>query len=550
MRKNIAAWLGQWKALRAILPNNFFTNVVAAMCGMIVLLAFLTTLAPPIRFDALTYHLTLPAAYLQSGQIVYLPENVFWGMPQLVEINYLLGMAFAGKESAAILGWAYGCLAMLGILDLTSRHFGREAGWVAVGALLAGDTFASALSWAYVDWVVILYGYVFIVYLIYWNKEQKTQYLVLTAVFAGMALSTKYTAGILLISGAAFIILTRQTLKTKLLQITLFCSIAVLTFSPWLLKNLLTTGSPVYPLLFPAGEMDVLRILKYHLSPATNNWWLVLTLPWQMTIWGAEGKVGPGASIGSLFLALSPFAYLFWNEKTSEEKEILRVASMVMITCLLISAVGSQFAGLLTQTRLFFALFPAWAILTAAGYKTASQVNTEQIRFGRLIRPLVIFPILFCLISITVEFNHRGIAAYLLNNLTKEGFYTRNLGNYQLAIQSINTLPNGTRTLFLWEARSLSCLPSCDGDEIIDRWYHDWRRLKNTEKILTEWRVLGFTHVLYYQQGADFIRENEKRKYNPDDWQGLDAMLDFLGEPVETFGEQYLLFDIRSLRIP
>lgn len=550
IRKNIIAWLEQWKALPTILPNSFFTTIIAGICFMILLLALLTTITPPVRFDALTYHISIPASYLQYGKIVYLPENVFWGMPQLVELNYLLGMAFGGQEIAAILGWAYGSLAVLGLLDFTAHNFGRTAAWVAVGSLLAGETFASALSWAYVDWAVILYGYAFLVYLSVWNKERKIQYLILNAVFVGLALSTKYTAGILLIAGAVFILQTRQSLKTIMSQLIVFSSITVLVFSPWLLKNLLATGSPIYPLLFPAGAMDSLRILKYHLSPASNNWWLLLTLPWHITIWGVEGKVGPGASVGPLFLALSPFAYLQWKEKNSEEKSVLRVASIITISCFLVSAIGSQFAGLLSQTRLFLALFPAWTILVAAGYKTVNKINTNTIRFGKLANPLVILPISFCLLSLSMDFGQRSISPYLLGVLPKKQFYLNNLGTYHQAIQGIEALPNKKRVLFLWETRNLACLTYCDGDEIIDRWYHDWRRLKNINEILSEWKSLGFTHVLYYKQGADFIRKTEKRKYNASDWQGLDAMLTLLGEPSESFGDHYLLFTIPTLSKP
>jgi hypothetical protein len=546
IRKNIFAWLRQWHQVNSILPNSAFSGLVAIANVVLVLLALLTALAPPVRFDALTYHLSIPMAYLSHGTIAYLPENVFWGMPQLGEMLYLLSMAFAGVETAPLLGWALGGLALLGILDYSSQRFNRETGWVVVGVFLAGETFASALSWGYVDWVVILYGFAFLVLIEDWFQSQERSKLFQAAVFAGMALSTKYTAGILLISGTVLILLTKEILKVKMWQVVQFGGIAVLIFSPWLIKNLLATGNPIYPLLFPAAEMDALRIIKYHLSPPETNWWLALTLPWQMTIWGAEGKSGPGASIGPLFLGLTPFAYLFWQNKTEEQKNVIWVATIITIACLLVSAIGSQFAGLLTQTRLFFALFPAWAMLAGAGFYAARQTNTRQIRFGKLIPTLVFLPMAFSLLQIKTEFINRDIPDYILGAISRDQFENRNLGNYQQAIYTINDLPGKTKILFLWEARSFSCLSKCDGDEIIDRWYHDWRRLGNTKQILSEWRSQGFTHVLYHRYGADFIRETEKRKYNPQDWEGLDAMLSLIGEPSQKFGEQYLLYDIRE----
>ena len=545
IRKNIFAWLGEWHQVSSILPNSAFSGLVAIANAILVLLALLTALAPPVRFDALTYHLSIPVAYLSHGTVAYLPENVFWGMPQLGEMLYLLGMAFAGVETAPVLGWALGSLALVGILDYSSQRFNRETGWVVVGVFLAGETFASALSWGYVDWVVILYGFAFLVSIEDWFRSQEMPKLFQAAVFTGMALSTKYTAGILLIAGIVLILLTKEILKVKIWQVIQFVGVTILVFSPWLIKNFLATGNPIYPLLFPAGEMDILRIIKYHLSPPETNWWLVLTLPWQMTTWGAEGRVGPGASIGPLFLGLSPFAYLFWRNRTKEQKNAIWTATIVTTTCLLVSAIGSQFAGLLIQTRLFFALFPAWAILAGAGFYIAQQTNTRQIRFGMLVSTLVFLPVAFSLLQNVTEFINRDISAYILGELPKDEFKNKNLGNYQQAIHSINKLPDKTKILFLWETRNLSCLPKCEGDEIIDRWYHDWRRLGDTGQILSEWQSQGFTHVLYHRSGADFIREIEKRKYNPQDWEGLDAMLLLIGEPSENFGEEYLLYDIR-----
>jgi hypothetical protein len=545
LRVEIFGWIAQWRNLIDYKPHGIFFTVITAIIAVIVLMAFFTALSPPIRFDALTYHLSLPKAYLLDGRIGYLPENIFWGMPQLTEMIFMIGIAFAGPETAALLGWAIGLFAFLGILDYTTRHFSRGAGWVAIAAVLSGETFASALSWGYVDWAVILFGFAFIVSIERWSITYKNTDIILAAIFAGLAVSTKYTAGILLITGIGIILISKQTIYMKFKFLLTFLGVATIMVSPWLIKNIIATGNPIYPLIIPAGEMDSLRIYKYHFSPATTNWWRIITLPWDMTVWGVEGGVGYGASIGPLLLGLSPLAFLNWNKKNDAQKNIIKISSIILLQCFLFVAIGSQFVGLLNQTRLFFALFPAWAFMAGAGFDAALQVNAKEVRFSKIIPILVLLPLVFTLLQLSIEFNARDIPSFLFQKISKDKYTEHNLGAYQKAIKAINLLPQNNKILMLWETRSFSCLPNCDGDEIIDRWYHDWRTIGNSQKILEYWQGEGYTYLLYNRIGSDFIRETEKRKYTPKDWEGLDEMLKFLGEPTQIIDNQYILYDIR-----
>ncbi len=126
------------------------------------------SLAPAVKFDALVYHLALPHGYLAAGRVNYNPQNIFWGMPQVGEMLYLWALALAGDQAASCLGWGAGVLALLGILGYTRSLVGAPAAWVAVASLLAGFTLAAELSWGYVDYFSLLFGFAFLVALQRW----------------------------------------------------------------------------------------------------------------------------------------------------------------------------------------------------------------------------------------------------------------------------------------------------------------------------------------------------------------------------------------------
>lgn len=94
----------------------------------------------------------------------------------------------------------------------------------------------------------------------------------------------------------------------------------------------------------------------------------------------------------------------------------------------------------------------------------------------------------------------------------------------------------------LWEARSLYCLPNCEPDEIIDRWYHDRKIYGGAASILEHWRAQGYTHLLDYKLGSD-NRRAESKRFTPEDWEEMDLLLGGL-KVVERYGNAYILYSL------
>lgn len=547
LRKSTVEWWNSWVVLKEDWrKSGNFGKTIAILLIFILTCSFIISLAPPLEFDAMTYHLAIPRAYLYESHISFLPNNVLWGMPEGTEMLNTLVMVLGGNETASLLGWFLGLLTIMGIFSYAKERLGNNAAWVAITCLLVGETFSSSLAWGYNEWPSMFFATATLITLDEWLKNKASKTAVLAGIFGGMALTTKYTAGLILLAGMIIILneFKMKNWQTTFKTLLIFGISAVLVFSPWLIKNTLPTGNPLYPILYPSGEMDELRLDFYQKNSVTQSWFETLLLPWQATVWGIEGKVGYSSSIGPLLLGLSLMAGFGWQNRARIEKIAIRNVGLLTVTGLVIWGIASRIAEPLYQSRLFFSFFPAWAILGGAGFDSISKIKVATIRFGRIASSLILLVLVFAVLETGLRTQRQGALDVLLGLQNSEEYKADNMGWYAPAMEAIRRLPNGTRVLLLWEPRSLYCLPKCDPDEIIDRWYHDIRTYGTADKVLTSWREQGYTHLLINLDGAKFIRENETWDTDQD-WDYLETLLNSLNSPNE-FGNSYSLYSLAS----
>jgi hypothetical protein len=289
--------------------------------------------------------------------------------------------------------------------------------------------------------------------------------------------------------------------------------------------------------------MNEIRLDFYQKAPAVIDWLKAMTLPWQVTVWGVEGKAGYSSSIGPLLLGLSPLAWLNLKGRTAFAKSTIQNATTFALIGFACWIIASSLAGLLHQTRLYFTMFPAWAILAGAGFDTISKQSLMNIRFGRISGALVLLILSFNVFKTYNDFNTRNPIGVIFGSQTRASYLRSNLGAYAHTIEEINALPTDSRVLMLWEARDFYCLPKCDGDEVIDRWYHDVRALENVPTITADWRSKGYTHLLFYRAGAEFVRLDNADNDPDFHWELLDTLLASLPE-VSTIGKSYSLYQL------
>jgi len=552
--RNIHAWVLEMVHMNKDIWHRSepLGKIIAGLCSLILLATLIIALAPPVKFDALVYHLALPRNYIEAQRIIYLPENSFWGMPQVGEMLYTWVMLLGGTNAAACLGWLTGFMTLVGLLQFVAKKFDPLMGWIAVAALLSGYTLAASLSWAYIDWFTMLFGLSVLIGLDQWMEKPNTQTVILMGVLAGFCLGSKYTAGVIVIATIMVMIWrfywgkkSREEIKynfsTLVVEVIEFgLSVFVITL-PWWIKNYLSTGNPFYPVLMTGGTMDAFRLSFYQL-PNSKPIWHTLLLPFMATFMGVEGGVGYSASIGPLLLGLALFAWLPQSERSASQKRTTLMVTFFVLSALLIWMVASRFSEYLTQSRLYFALFPALAVLSAIGFNGFSQWQLSGIRFRFVVGSLVIMCLGFSALEVSRDAIKMGTLDVLFNIETEEEYLGKNLGWYYPAVSDVATFGNDHKVLMLFEPRSYFCIPYCDPDEILDRWKHDLYLYDDTHAILQSWRDQGYTHLLFNRFGMEYIKDTDSR-YLPTDWEKLETTLSKL-TVQKDYGGAYIIYSL------
>ncbi len=241
----------------------------------------------PNGYDVVEYHLQVPREWFDAGRIEPLDHNVFSYMPFNVEMHYLAAMElrggpWAGMYLAQYLHLAFMVLTVAAVVAIAGQ-------WGAVAGAFAGVAMA-VVPWvtmlgtiAYNEGGVLLWGTLAVGWGMRGFEEKRkvggaASALILAGAFAGLACGAKLTAvPVVLIAvalaGGATILFARgvsgswiSRLRTAATGVTVFVLAGVITFSPWLIRNQLWAGNPVYPELMHVlghGDYSPAQVTRY-----------------------------------------------------------------------------------------------------------------------------------------------------------------------------------------------------------------------------------------------------------------------------------------------
>ncbi len=325
----VLGWV--WGQARLI-PGAFRSSTRLERClwGFVlatVALLVLGALLPPTAWDALMYHLAVPARDAAQGRVLPDSSNLQGYQPQLVEMLFLDGLLLHGDGVAALLSVGFGVLSVLTLVafvrQVTDVSHKRPLALCAVAFFLSIPSLVLVLGWPYVDGALVYYELAALCALLCWWNAKETaciKWLFLTGALAGLALDVKYTGAFALL---ALVLLVawrswrRSGIRRVLWQVAGFGAVALLVGSPWLLRNLFLTGDPLFPYhlghLFAVGPLwDDGRTQHAVEGPGWGvaQAWRVLTLPVEATLLGTQGSVEFDASLGPLLLLLLPLGVL------------------------------------------------------------------------------------------------------------------------------------------------------------------------------------------------------------------------------------------------
>ncbi len=274
-------------------------TIVRRYTFFLLLITLLSTIVlmgsvPPVDRDALTHHLAVPKLYVQQGGIHELPDIIPSYYPQLLDLLYGIPLIFHNDIVPKYIHFLFALLTAFIIFRYTRKKVGYGYALFSVILFLSLPVIIKLSITVYVDLGLIFFSTASFLSLLKWYETKKRRvWFVLSAVFCGLALSTKYNGLISLFLltffvPAVYLKGSNNTLTTQLRAVGfafMYLSIAVLVFSPWMIKNYVWTKNPVYPLYNTFFNSKVEVDSKKIISKPTMNHFLIRKLIYKEVWW-------------------------------------------------------------------------------------------------------------------------------------------------------------------------------------------------------------------------------------------------------------------------
>ncbi len=531
-----------------------YDKIVLLILVLLVVGQILLAAAPAVKYDALSYHLQLPRVYIEQHRLAFVEENPYWGHPQLAEMLFTWMGLLHRLETAALLNAAWGILLLMGVMSTVQRLASSlmpgqteeesrksnpavRAGLVATAALLVGSTFRYLLGWAYSDLLAAWMGWSLLFCSLEVLRTPDKRWMPWVGIFSGLAIGTKWTAGIAALGVFLYLFGVRKRIQLSLRNWLFGGVLAVLLVFPWLAKNTFATSNPLYPYLIPGEWVGAQRLEAASSYEQPLGMGQVILFPFTSTLFGWDSAAGYSADLGPLLLLLCVPG--LWALR---KDDVGRLTGLCLALCWLFIVLGNLFFNHLQQTRLYFVLLPFTAVTAGLGWVYLCRLRIPVLRVSALLNALLMLVLVLTLMQDTVLLLRQAPARVVFGMETEEEYLDRVLGWYAPATRALYELPDNSQVLMLWEGRALYAPLSVYADPWIDRWRVDYWHYRATEKILQSWQVQGYTHLLFYQKGAEAVRL-EGSPLEESGWIVLDELLGMLPQPV-SFGDAYFLYSL------
>ncbi|CAB1059582.1 hypothetical protein D1BOALGB6SA_4344 [Olavius sp. associated proteobacterium Delta 1] len=526
---------------RAFLEKALLALIVLLIGSIIILCS-----VPPVSRDALTHHLAIPKLYLNHGGMYEIPAIVFSYFPPNLDLLYLVPLYFGNDIVPKFIHFAFALLTAWLIFSYLKVRLDR------VYALSGGLFFLSLpiivklSTTVYVDLGLVFFSTGALIYLLKWvESDFKIHFLIISAVSCGLALGTKYNGLIVLFILTLFVpfnYISRQkrsagtqsvapgtSLKIQLKAIgcgIVFCLVALIIFSPWMIRNYVWQGNPIYPLyhnLFsiprsesirmPAGNQNLKS--EKESEPASvpkptrwsslairrllygESWWEIALIPVRIFFQGQDGN--PKYFDGKLnpFLFILPiFAFVKLKTiPTNLRTEQMIFASFAVLYLLYASANYS------VRIRYIAPIIPPLIILAMYGLHRINSMITGKFSVpARKIAVLSVLAVAAWMFGMNGayllrQFQHIDPLSYLSGRLDRDAYIERYRPEYAALRYANDNLPNRSKILAIFLGNRLYY---SDREMIFgDRFFQNSvKRATRPADILAELKQNDISHIL------------------------------------------------------
>jgi hypothetical protein len=457
--------------------------LVLLIAGVIIAILPLASV-PPVDRDALTHHLFVPKLYLQHGGIYEIPEISFSYYPMNLELLYMIPLYFGNDIIPKYIHTLFALLTAGLIYRYLKKNLGTHYGLLGALFFLSIPIIIKLSITAYVDLGVVFFTTASLLLLLHWAETDfHTRFLVLSGLCCGLAAGTKYNGLISIFILTLFVPLIYQQSAAKgkqsdrkaLLYGVLFAAAALTTFSPWLIRNYIWTGNPIYPLHNSFFQkVDGVEISKQVVEDSENTgslqhrpskssneflvrkilyhekWWQALLLPIRFFYEGRDdnpqffdGKLSPFL----LLLPILAFLLKSTHPQQCREEKFFRIFAILYFFLTIFQTS--------LRIRYIAPIIPPLVILSIYGLQRVFKVLLSHEKSTSVKKTLAFF-LAACIPCIMLGYNAKYVFGqfaivkplpYLRGKINRDQYITAFRPEYP-AIQYANThLPPNTKVL-------------------------------------------------------------------------------------------------------
>ncbi len=489
--------------------------LIIAISALICLLCILC-LTPPVSKDALTQHLAVPKLYLNHGGMYEIPFMRFSYYPMNLDLMYLASLYLGSDIAPKFIHFLFALLTAYLIFIYLRKRLNATWGLFGVLLFLSLPIIIRLSITVYVDLGLIFFSTGSLLLLFKWiEKGFRQKFLIISAVFCGLAMGTKYNGLIifLLLTFSVPFLYSRydQDKKPGFFQAArygiIFAAIAILVFSPWMIRNYLWTNNPIFPLYDHwfnpqnAEFQEGVGVFAYRALVYNESWWQIALLPVRVFFQGMDGV--PQFFDGRLnpLLLILPF-FAFYQFR--RDSIILQMEKQMLLTFAVLFFLFALFTSVI-RIRYISPIIPPLVILSVFGIKEVFErlkvlATQSTRRIGLTLFSLaILFSIILNVHYIVNQYKQMEPFSYLSGSLSRDEYITKHRLEYPV-MQYINErLPLDAYILFLFMGNRGYY---CERNYIFDlyrnksRFYGIVEQADDSEDILAGFKNMGITHLL------------------------------------------------------
>ena len=536
-----------------LLENKNFQTTPWIKAVLVVLLALniisIVILAgvPPVSRDALTHHLAVPKLYLKHGSIYEIPDVEFSYYPMNLDLLYMIPLYFGNDIIPKYIHFAFALLTSFLIFGYLQKRL--DVLYALLGAVffLSLPIILKLSITVYVDLGLVFFSTAALIYLFKWiNNDYKIKYLLISAVCGGLALGTKYNGLIALFILTVFIPfvfisdakkkikVSDSEAKSSLIKIQLkavgfgaiFIFIAMMVFSPWMIRNYIWKANPIYPLyeqifnhyrpVSPDTKTEQ-QILETDTDPEqtseakSTRWspfairkviygeplWKIALIPVRIFFQGRDdspkhfdGKLSP-------FLFLLPFFSLFQISRNSPALRTEKKIFIFFVTLFILYA----FSMTSIRIRYIAPIIPPLVILSIFGFHNIAYALTNRWKNlpNWFSKGCILFlggaVLSYNGIYIFQQFNYVQPFSYLSRQMGRDAYIVKYRPEYSIFQYANNHLSDNSKILglFLGNRRYYSDRELIFG---VNDFKESVYRSDSADRLLKDLEKNGYTHLI------------------------------------------------------